>query len=103
MFTRTGGDPVAFLDNLPLERLAYVHVAGGLERSGLYHDTHTAPVPRPVLDLLEELSARTVVPGVLLERDDDFPTEQELNAELDALAAACARGKARREVAHAIR
>ena len=40
-----GGDPAAFLDRLPLDRLAYVHVAGGHDRGGLYHDTHTDPVP----------------------------------------------------------
>ncbi len=41
-----GADPVALLDRLPLERVAYVHVAGGAEHDGIYHDTHTDPVPR---------------------------------------------------------
>ena len=42
-----GQDPRAVLDAIPLERVAYVHVAGGAEhpRPGLYHDTHTDPVP----------------------------------------------------------
>jgi uncharacterized protein (UPF0276 family) len=96
-----GYDPRAFLDRLPLERIAYAHVAGGVERGGVYHDTHTFPVPRPVLDLVEELCARAEVPGVMLERDDHFPTEAELNAELDAIAAARARGMARREACRA--
>jgi uncharacterized protein (UPF0276 family) len=96
-----GGDPAAFFDRLPLERLAYVHVAGGTERDGLYHDTHAHPVPAAVLDLVEDLCARAAVPGVMLERDDRFPSDAELNAELDALAAAMARGAARRSgVAH---
>jgi uncharacterized protein len=96
-----GADPGAFLDRLPLERLAYVHVAGGVERDGLYHDTHTYPVPAPVLDLLEELSARAEVPGTLLERDDRFPDDAELYAELDAVAAAVRRGASRRGACHA--
>jgi hypothetical protein len=33
-----GCDPVCLLDRLPLERVAYVHVADG---AGTYHDTHT--------------------------------------------------------------
>jgi uncharacterized protein (UPF0276 family) len=41
------------------------------------------------------------VPGVLLERDDNFPSPQELDAELDAIAAAVARGAAQREAVHA--
>jgi uncharacterized protein (UPF0276 family) len=94
---------LGFLDRIPLERIAYVHVAGGVERDGLYHDTHTHEVPGAVLDLLEQLCARTAVPGVMLERDDRFPADAELNAELDAIAAAVARGAARRvpEAPHA--
>jgi uncharacterized protein (UPF0276 family) len=80
-----GFDPLTFLDRLPLDRIAYVHVAGGVERDGLYHDTHTAAVPRGVLDLLGELCSRTTVPGVMLERDDNFPSDGELNGELDAI------------------
>lgn len=81
-----GLDPLAYLDALPLERLAYVHVAGGIQRESVYHDTHTRPVSPATLDLLAELRRRTRVPGVLLERDGDFPCEAELNAELDLLA-----------------
>jgi uncharacterized protein (UPF0276 family) len=91
-----GWDPIAFLERVPLNRLAYVHVAGGVERQKLYHDTHAHPVPRPVLDLLEEVCARVPVPGVLLERDDQFPSDSEFQAELDAIAAAVRHGEARR-------
>jgi uncharacterized protein (UPF0276 family) len=80
-----GHDPARLLDKLPLERLAYVHVAGGATHDGVYHDTHAHPVPGEVLDLLAELCARTTPPGVLLERDENFPTDAELAAELDAI------------------
>ncbi|WP_408629837.1 DUF692 domain-containing protein [Amycolatopsis aidingensis] len=82
-----GSDPHRFLDELPLERIAYVHVAGGSEHEGVYHDTHAAPVPVPVLELLGELRARVRPPGALLERDDDYPTDAELAAELAAIRA----------------
>nr|WP_232327887.1 DUF692 domain-containing protein [Kibdelosporangium sp. MJ126-NF4]CEL14647.1 Uncharacterized protein conserved in bacteria, NMA0228-like [Kibdelosporangium sp. MJ126-NF4]CTQ96724.1 Uncharacterized protein conserved in bacteria, NMA0228-like [Kibdelosporangium sp. MJ126-NF4] len=78
-------DPEKLLDGLPLERLAYVHVAGGEEHHGVYHDTHTHPVLPEVLDLLSELVKRTRPPGVLLERDGDYPTDAELAAELRAI------------------
>jgi uncharacterized protein (UPF0276 family) len=87
---------LGFLDRIPLHRLAYVHVAGGVERAGVYHDTHTAAVPQGVLDLLEALCARVDPPGVMLERDDDFPDESALNRELDAIAVAVARAAGRR-------
>ncbi|MCJ1680522.1 DUF692 family protein [Streptomyces sp. APSN-46.1] len=80
-----GEDPSAVLDAIPLEALAYVHVAGGIERDGVWHDTHAHPVPAVVLDVLAELRERVDPPGVLLERDDDFPPEAELEAELAAI------------------
>ncbi|MFE9886609.1 DUF692 domain-containing protein [Streptomyces scopuliridis] len=77
-----GEDPAKALDELPVEAIAYVHVAGGIERDGVWHDTHAHPVTAPVLDVLAELRARVAPPGVLLERDDDFPPAAELAGEL---------------------
>lgn len=96
-----GFDPLSYLDRLPLERLAYAHIAGGIERHGLYHDTHAHAIGRGALDLLEELSARVTPAGVLLERDDDFPPEIEIEAELDAITESVERGARRKEVARA--
>jgi len=90
-----GYDPVALLDRLPLDRLAYVHVAGGVEQAGLHHDTHAHPVAPGVLDLLAHLAERRPVPGVMLERDSRFPPVAEMGAELDAIAAAARLGVAR--------
>jgi len=89
-------DPLAFLDRVPLDRIAYVHVAGGHERDGVYHDTHAHPVPRGIFELLEELCARTSPPGVLLERDDDFPPDRQIVSELQQIRAAADRGTRRR-------
>ncbi|MER6997062.1 DUF692 domain-containing protein [Streptomyces sp. NPDC000410] len=91
-----GEDPLTALDELPVEAIAYVHVAGGLERDGVWHDTHAHPVPPAVLDILAELRARTDPPGVLLERDDDFPPAAELAAELAAIRATPATSAAAR-------
>lgn len=93
-----GGDPVELLGKLPLDDVAYVHVAGGVEQEGLYHDTHSHPTPTGVLALVEELYARQVPGGVMLERDDHFPSDDELSRELDAVVEAAARGR-RREAA----
>jgi hypothetical protein len=85
-----GTDPIALLDDLPLDRVAYVHVAGGAEHHGLYHDTHTHAVPQPVLDLVTELCARHRPSALMLERDGDYPPAAALTAELDAIADAAA-------------
>ena len=83
-----GTDPVALLDRLPLERVAYVHVAGGAQHDGVYHDTHADAVPTAVLDLVAQLCERHRPPALLLERDGDYPPAAALRAELDAIAAA---------------
>ncbi|MFF0287916.1 DUF692 domain-containing protein [Streptomyces sp. NPDC005262] len=91
-----GENPARALDELPVEAIAYVHVAGGIEKDGVWHDTHAHPVTRPVLDVLAELRSRIAPPGVLLERDDDFPPAEELAGELSAVRATLeAAGKAR--------
>ncbi|AJE81167.1 hypothetical protein SLNWT_0791 [Streptomyces albus] len=77
-----GEDPAEALDALPLEALAYVHVAGGFERDGVWHDSHAHPVPPAVLDVLAALAARVTPPGVLLERDENFPEPAALEREL---------------------
>ena len=59
---------------------------------GIYHDTHTDPVVPGVLALLEELCARATPPGVLLERDDNFPPSGVLASELEAIRAAVSAG-----------
>ncbi|MGK5741725.1 DUF692 domain-containing protein [Micromonospora sp. URMC 103] len=81
-------DPLDLIDRLPLDRIAYVHVAGGSDHGGFYHDTHTDPVPPEVLELVAELCARRRPPALLLERDGAYPPAAALRAELDALAAA---------------
>ncbi|MEU0085269.1 DUF692 family multinuclear iron-containing protein [Streptomyces sp. NPDC006274] len=87
-----GEDPCRALDELPVEAIAYVHVAGGVERDGVWHDTHAHPVTQPVLDVLSALRARVEPPGVLLERDDDFPAGADLEGELATIRAVVGAG-----------
>jgi uncharacterized protein len=55
---RNGRQPVArFLDELPLERVWELHLAGGFERHGYWLDAHSGEIPEGVLDV-----ARYVIP-----------------------------------------
>jgi uncharacterized protein (UPF0276 family) len=77
-------DPLDFLHALPLERTAYIHVAGHyVEADGLRIDTHGAPVIDPVWSLLasayQQLGAS--VP-TCLERDFNIPELATLTAEV---------------------
>lgn len=77
-------DPIALLNGIPWDRVAYVHVAGGEVVDGLYHDTHVHAVPDEVLALVREI--RPV--AAMLERDGRYPPAGELRRELDAIAVA---------------
>lgn len=77
-----GYSPTAFLDALPLNRVVQCHVVGGHEENGFLIDSHSAPVPQPVWNLLEALVGKTQVHGVLLERDEHIPPLAELLPDL---------------------
>lgn len=72
-------DADAFLDALPGERVAYVHVAGHYDEApDLKVDTHGAAVIDPVWRLLERAYDRFGVRPTLIERDFNFPPLAEL-------------------------
>ncbi len=76
-------DACAFLDALPGDRIAYIHVAGHYdEADDLKIDTHGAPVIDPVWRLLERAYANFGVKPTLIERYFNFPPLAELVAEV---------------------
>jgi uncharacterized protein (UPF0276 family) len=78
-----GYDADAFLDALPGERIAYIHVAGHYDEApDLKIDTHGAAVIDPVWRLLERAYARFGVRPTLIERDFNFPPLAELIGEV---------------------
>ena len=82
-----GFDALAFLDALPLERTAYIHVAGHcVEPDGLLIDTHGAGVIDPVWSLLEAAYQRIGPVPTCLERDFNIPDLRQLTAEVEIIA-----------------
>lgn len=84
--TNQNFDARAYLDDLPLGRVVQIHLAGGLVGNGVLLDTHDAPVPVEVLELLRYVAPRMpALRAVMIERDQEFPAFEELLAELDAI------------------
>ena len=82
-----GYDPKAFISGLPGERICYVHIAGHFdEAEDLKVDTHGAAVIDPVWELLQHAYREFGVLPTLLERDFNFPGEDELFGELKEIA-----------------
>ena len=57
----------------------------GSSRDGIWHDTHAHAVCKQILDILTALAERTPLAGVMLERDDAYPPDTELAAEITAI------------------
>ncbi|MBV9542806.1 MAG: DUF692 domain-containing protein [Chloroflexi bacterium] len=77
-----GYDPERFLRLIPLERVVEVHVAGGAKQGTLRVDTHGHPVSDDVWRLLEIVCRRAPVHGIVLEREQNMPSFDELLDEI---------------------
>jgi uncharacterized protein (UPF0276 family) len=81
-------DAEKFINAMPLDRVAYIHIAGHYnEADDLIVDSHAAAVIDPVWHLLDVAYARFGVLPTLLERDFKFPPLSELIGELDHIRA----------------
>jgi uncharacterized protein (UPF0276 family) len=78
-------DPIELLERYPLDRVAMLHVAGGVFEDGFYFDTHAAPVPDAVLDLVAHVLGKVGDVPIVLERDAGFPAFVETEGELARL------------------
>ncbi len=76
--------------------VANIHVNAANRRRAGSTGPDTDPLWPEVETLVEELWARHEIPGLLLERDGNFPATDVLEAELARLDAAATRGRARR-------
>jgi len=68
-------DPVAFIKEMPLDRIVQVHLAGGYMHNGLMIDAHSEAVDEGSWSLLETLMELTMVKGSILEHDANFPSD----------------------------
>ena len=80
-------DPLAYIQAMPGERIAYLHMAGHYaEPDGFLIDTHGAEIIDPVWDLLDVtytlIGERAAVLPTCLERDFNFPPLADLLTEL---------------------
>lgn len=77
-------DPFAYLDQIPLDRVMQVHLAGGYYHRGILLDTHSHPVPADVFEMLKYAAPRMPsLGGVIIERDQNYPPFDELLTELN--------------------
>jgi uncharacterized protein (UPF0276 family) len=85
-------DAKEFLHKLPLDKVAYIHMAGHEQVSDtLIIDTHGQAVIDPVFELFEYAVGLVKPVPVLLERDFNIPELSELQGEIDRMDAIIAK------------
>ena len=74
-------DPYDYLNSVPGERVAQIHIAGHSNFAKYILDTHDHPVIDPVWKLYEHAIRRIGPTATLLEWDDCIPSFDEVHAE----------------------
>lgn len=81
-----GLDPRSEIERYPSELVSHVHLAGYEQAGPTLIDTHSAPVPLDVIELLGAHLARTSrTATVTIERDANIPSFEDLICEVDGL------------------
>jgi hypothetical protein len=77
-----GFDPIEYIRSLPLSAVRELHVAGYREIEGTYVDSHGEPVREDVWAILRLVSAELGAINLILERDQNVPSLDDLVSEL---------------------
>ena len=80
--TNNGFDPLEYLDNVPVDRVRQIHLAGHSQGTAKLIDTHDQPVPDPVWQLFARVYPRLGPVATMIERDDNIPPLDDLLEEL---------------------
>lgn len=78
-----GYDPKLFLQNIPLDRVVEIHMAGGSYKYNMLIDTHANAIAKEVWDLFDYVVSITPVNGVIIERDSNLPNYTDLLSEVE--------------------
>ena len=74
-------NPLVYVNSIPAERVAQIHIAGHSKFEKYILDTHDHPVLDPVWKLYERAIERCGPTATLLEWDDNIPSFEEVHAE----------------------
>ncbi len=76
-----GFDPLEYVNSVPADRVAQIHIAGHSKFEKYTLDTHDHPVVEPVWELYSRAIERCGPTATLLEWDDNIPSFEEVHRE----------------------
>ncbi len=85
-----------YIDSIPVDRIAYVHLAGHSDLGDFLLDDHGSAVPDAVLELYQRLVARVGAVPTIVEWDENVPPLDQLLVERDRAQEAARRALATR-------
>jgi uncharacterized protein len=74
-------NPLTYINSIPVDRVAQIHIAGHSKFEKYILDTHDHPVLDPVWKLYDRAIQRVGYTATLLEWDDSIPSFQEVHEE----------------------
>lgn len=80
--TNFGLDPYTYLEQMPLDKIGQIHLAGFTDMGNYLFDTHSKPVYPAVWDLYRYFIQRKPDVPVMIEWDQDIPEFSVLEAEI---------------------
>lgn len=78
-------DPVAWLEKIDPRFIVQCHVVGYGYRDGAWHDSHAAAIQEDLWELIEAVTSYAPLRSIIIERDGDFPPNEDVAAELRRL------------------
>ena len=76
-------DAKHFLEQMPLDHVVQIHLAGGYWRNGWLVDGHSELVPQEIFDLFRVVASRCLIKGVIFEHDAHFPAMADLLRQME--------------------
>jgi uncharacterized protein (UPF0276 family) len=75
-------NPIDYLKAIPSQKIGQIHLAGHTNKGHYCVDTHDEPICKEVFKLYEWVVKNKGTFSTMIERDDNFPSWEELNQEL---------------------
>ena len=77
-----GYDPLVWLHEIEPRRIRQLHIVGYSREGERYTDAHARPIQEDLIELASEVVRYAPVESIVLERDEDIPRHDELEAEI---------------------
>lgn len=88
-------DPIEWLHEIRAEHIRQLHIVGYSIENGVWHDRHSEPIQEELFELTSKVVAYAPVESIIVERDGNLPSVEDLESELSRLEDVCEAARSR--------